>query len=60
MFNTISHLVGLCLTVSMTWVILWLGYSKNWEMAFGATFFTVGMVLMYVASSLYHFWAPDT
>ena len=60
MFNTISHLVGLCLTVSMTWVILWLGYSKNWEMAFGTTFFTVGLVLMYVASSLYHFWAPDT
>lgn len=60
MFNTISHLVGLCLTVSMTWVILWLGYSKNWEMAFGATFFTVGMVLMYVASSLYHFWTPET
>lgn len=60
MFNTISHLVGLCLTVSMTWVIIWLGYTKNWEMAFGATFFTVGMVLMYVASTLYHFWEPDT
>lgn len=60
LFNTITHLVGLCLTVSITWVIIWLGYAKNWEMAFGATFFTVGMVLMYLASTLYHFWTPET
>ena len=60
LFNTISHFVGLCLTVSMTWVILWLGYAKNWEMGFGATFFTVGMLFMYIASTLYHFWKPET
>ena len=60
LFSTITHLVGLCLTVSMTWVIIWLGYAKNWEMAFGATFFTIGMILMYLASTLYHFWTPNT
>lgn len=59
-FNTITHLVGLCLVPCIAWVIIWLGYSRNWEMAFGTTFFTVGMLMMYLVSFLYHWWRPGT
>lgn len=59
-FNTLTHLVGLCLVPSISWVLIWFGYAKNWENAFGVTFFTVGMLLMYLASSLYHWWKPGT
>ena len=58
-FSAITHTVGLCLVPCIAWVIIWLGYSKNWEMAFGATFFTVGMLLMYLASCFYHWSRPD-
>lgn len=57
--NTITHFVGLCLTGAISWVILWMGYAKNWEMAFGATFFCIGLIMMYLVSSLYHWWGPE-
>ena len=60
MFSMLTHLVGLCLMLAISWVLLWFGYAKNWQNALGVTFFTVGMVLMYVASTLYHWWKPDT
>lgn len=60
LFNTLTHFVGLCLMLCISWVLIWFGYNKNWENAFGVTFFTVGMILMYVASSLYHSWKPNT
>ena len=59
-FNITTHLVGLCLVPCISWVLIWLGYAKNWENAFGVTFFTVGMLLMYLASVLYHWWKPGT
>lgn len=58
LLNTLTHFVGLCLTACISWVIIWLGYTKNWEMAFGSTFFTVGLIMMYLVSSLYHWWVP--
>lgn len=60
LFNAITHFVGLCLVPCISWVLIWFGYAKNWENALGVTFFTVGMLLMYLASSLYHWWKPGT
>lgn len=60
LFSAITHTVGLCLVPCIAWVIIWLGYSRNWEMAFGTTFFTVGMLLMYLVSCMYHWWRPGT
>ena len=54
-FNAITHLVGLFMMLAISWVLIWFGYTKNWENAFGVTFFTVGMLLMYLASVTYHF-----
>lgn len=57
-FNTATHLVGVVFTLAATWIILKLGYESNWKNAFGVTFFTCGMLLMYAASTLYHWWMP--
>lgn len=59
-FSAITHTVGLCLVPCIAWVIIWLGYTKNWEMAFGATFFTVGMLMMYITSCIYHWCRSDS
>lgn len=60
LFNTLTHFVGLCLVPCISWVIIWFGYAQSWQGAFGVTFFTVGMLLMYLASSLYHWWRPGS
>lgn len=59
-FNALTHFIGLCMVPCISWVLIWFGYAKNWQNAFGVTFFTVGMLLMYLASSLYHWWKPQT
>lgn len=57
-FNTATHLAGVVFTLATAGILLKLGYSKNWQNAFGTTFFTCGMLLMYAASTLYHWWMP--
>ncbi len=57
-FNTLTHLAGVVFTLIAAWSILRLGYSSNWKNAFGTTFFTCGMLLMYAASTLYHWAMP--
>lgn len=57
-FNTLTHLSGVVLTPALAWIILKLGYESDWKNAFGVTFFTSGMLLMYAASTLYHWWLP--
>ena len=58
MFNTLTHLTGVLFTLIAAWAILKLGYGSNWKNAFGVTFFTCGMLIMYAASTLYHWWMP--
>lgn len=57
-FNTLTHLAGVLFTLGTAWIILKLGYESNWKNAFGTTFFTCGMLVMYAASTLYHWWMP--
>ena len=57
-FNTFTHLGGVLFTLGAAWIILKLGYESNWKNAFGTTTFTCGMLLMYAASSLYHWCLP--
>lgn len=56
--NTLTHFVGVLFTLSMAWLILKLSYEANWKHAFGVTFFTCGMLIMYACSTLYHWWKP--
>ena len=30
LFNTLTHFVGLCLMLCISWVLIWFGYNKNW------------------------------
>ena len=57
-FNTFTHLAGVVFTLIAAWSILRLGYRGHWQYAFGTTFFTCGMLLMYAASTLYHWALP--
>lgn len=57
LFNTLTHLAGVVFTLSTAYILLRLGYASNWRHAFGTTFFTCGMLLLYAASTLYH-WCP--
>ncbi|WP_303660465.1 hemolysin III family protein [Bacteroides caecimuris] len=57
-FNTLTHLAGVVLTLSLAWIILDLGYNSGWQHAFGVTFFTCGMIVMFVFSTIYHWWMP--
>lgn len=58
LFNTFTHLTGVLFTLSTGWLILKPGYESAWQDAFGATCFLCGMLAMYAASSLYHWWLP--
>ncbi len=57
-FNSLTHLLGVVFTLATAWLVLRLGYACKWQYAFGVTFFTCGMLLMYAASTLYHWWLP--
>lgn len=57
-FNTLTHLAGVVFTLAAAWIILRLGYRSDWQHAFGVTVFTCGMLVMYAASTLYHWWLP--
>lgn len=59
-FNTLTHLSGVLLTVSLAWIILDLGFRSDWKNAMGVTFFTCGMLLMFACSTLYHWWMPGS
>lgn len=57
-FNTTTHLLGIVLTLGTAWFLLKLGYTSNWKNALGVTCFTCGMLLMYTASTIYHWQLP--
>lgn len=55
--NTWTHLVGAVFALSSIWMV-WPAVHRGWEMAFGVLFFIVGMFLMYLSSTLYHWVKP--
>lgn len=57
-FNTVTHLSGVVFTLGVAWIILRLGYARSFNHAFGVTFFTCGMLIMFALSTLYHWWMP--
>lgn len=57
-FNTLTHLGGVVFTLIAAGFILRLGYAGGWRHALGTTVFTCGMLLMYAASTLYHWQLP--
>jgi hemolysin III len=55
--NTWTHLVGVVFALSSIWMV-WPAIKTGWQMAFGVFFFIVGMFLMFLSSTIYHWLRP--
>lgn len=55
--NTLTHLIGTIFALSSIWMV-WPAIHQGWAMAFGVIFFIVGMFMMYLSSTLYHWVKP--
>ena len=55
--NTWTHLAGVIFALSCIWLI-WPATRQGWQMAFGVIFFSAGMFLMFLSSTLYHTMRP--
>jgi hemolysin III len=55
--NTWTHLVGVVFALSSIWMV-WPAIRTGWQMAFGVFFFIVGMFLMFLSSTIYHWLRP--
>lgn len=55
--NHWTHLVGVVFALSCIWMV-WPAASLGWEWTMGVVFFVVGMFLMFLSSTIYH-WLPE-
>ena len=55
--NTWTHLVGSLFALSSIWMV-WPAVYRGWQWAFGVIFFIVGMFLMFLSSTMYHWVRP--
>ena len=55
--NTWTHLVGAVFALSSVRMV-WRAVHRGWQMAMGVIFFIVGMFLMFLASTVYHWVHP--
>lgn len=55
--NHWTHLVGVIFAISCIWMV-WPAVSIGWQWSMGVLFFIVGMFLMFLSSTIYH-WLPE-
>ncbi len=55
--NHWTHLVGVIFALSCIWMV-WPAVSIGWQWTMGVLFFIVGMFLMFLSSTIYH-WLPE-
>jgi hemolysin III len=55
--NTWTHFIGVVFALSSIWMV-WPAIHTSWQMAFGVLFFIVGMFLMFLSSTIYHWLRP--
>lgn len=55
--NHWTHLIGVIFSLSCIWMV-WPAVSIGWQWATGVLFFIVGMFLMFLSSTIYH-WLPE-
>lgn len=55
--NHWTHLVGVVFALSCIWTV-WPAATLGWEWTMGVLFYIVGMFLMFLSSTIYH-WLPD-
>lgn len=60
LYNARTHFAGCVFTVSTSWYMVWLAARISWEYVLGVSLFIGGMLMMFVCSTLYHWWiAPN-
>lgn len=55
--NTWTHLIGVVFALSCIWMV-WPAVTLGWRWAMGVLFFIVGMFLMFLSSTIYHWLKP--
>lgn len=55
--NSWTHLVGVIFALSCIWIV-WPAATLGWQWTMGVLFFIVGMFLMFLSSTIYH-WLPE-
>lgn len=55
--NTSTHLLGVILTLSLSWLLFVPAATMTWREIMAVTIFFIGMLLMYSASTIYHWCA---
>lgn len=55
--NTWTHIIGVVFALSCIWMV-WPAVSLGWRWAMGVLFFIVGMFLMFLSSTIYHWLKP--
>lgn len=55
--NTTTHLLGVLFTIALSWMLLIPAYTIGWRGALSVTLFVAGMLIMYSASTIYHWWS---
>lgn len=56
--NTLTHLVGVIIALSAGIMLINKGIDSHWQNLLGISIFSVGMLLMYMASTIYHWTLP--
>ena len=52
--NTWTHLIATLATLIVAWPLMVMACEHDWTYVLGMAFFVVGMLLMYLSSTLYH------
>lgn len=55
--NTWTHLVGVVMALSSVWLI-WPAMDYSWQMGLGVSMFVIGMFLVFLSSTAYHWVHP--
>ena len=55
--NSVTHLIGVLCALSSIWMV-WPAISLGWRWSMGVLFFIIGMFLMFLSSTIYHYLPP--
>ena len=55
--NKWTHLVGAVFALSSIWLV-WPAHALGWQWTMGVLFFIVGMFMMFLSSTIYHWLKP--
>lgn len=56
--NTLTHLVGVIFALSTAWLLIVKSMNTSWQQIFAMTIFSLSILFMYSASTVYHWTMP--